>query len=119
MTTPRRIQRMRTKDWRMPPWAIYVGRPSRWRNPFRIERTGVIEMKAGDGAFKPLVTWTKPTLPEDRAQLVALFREWLALPGQDALRQAIRAELAGHDLACWCPIDQPCHADILLEIANA
>lgn len=30
-----------------------------------------------------------------------------------------RAELAGRDLACWCPLDQPCHADVLLEIANA
>lgn len=31
----------------------------------------------------------------------------------------IRAELAGHDLACWCPLDgQPCHADVLLELAN-
>lgn len=30
----------------------------------------------------------------------------------------IRAELRGHDLACWCPLDQPCHADVLLEIAN-
>lgn len=30
----------------------------------------------------------------------------------------IRAELAGRDLACWCPLDQPCHADVLLEIAN-
>ncbi|SII07108.1 Uncharacterised protein [Mycobacteroides abscessus subsp. abscessus] len=27
-------------------------------------------------------------------------------------------ELAGHDLACWCPLDQPCHADVLLELAN-
>lgn len=30
----------------------------------------------------------------------------------------IRNELAGFDLACWCPLDQPCHADVLLEIAN-
>lgn len=30
----------------------------------------------------------------------------------------VRAELAGHDLACWCPLDQPCHADVLLEVAN-
>jgi hypothetical protein len=30
----------------------------------------------------------------------------------------IRAELAGHDLMCWCPDWQPCHADVLLELAN-
>ena len=28
------------------------------------------------------------------------------------------AELRGKDLCCWCPLDQPCHADVLLEIAN-
>ena len=27
-------------------------------------------------------------------------------------------ELRGHDLACWCPLDGPCHADVLLELAN-
>jgi hypothetical protein len=32
---------------------------------------------------------------------------------------AVRRDLAGHDLACWCPLDQPCHADVLLELANA
>ena len=31
----------------------------------------------------------------------------------------VRHELAGHDLACWCPLDSPCHADVLLELANA
>jgi hypothetical protein len=37
-------------------------------------------------------------------------------------RQALVAsldELRGRDLACWCPLDEPCHADVLLEIANA
>jgi len=33
-------------------------------------------------------------------------------------RKAIRAELRGKNLACWCPIGEPCHADVLLEIAN-
>ncbi|HZL05925.1 MAG TPA: DUF4326 domain-containing protein, partial [Coriobacteriia bacterium] len=31
----------------------------------------------------------------------------------------VRAALAGRDLACWCPLTDPCHADVLLEIANA
>ena len=31
----------------------------------------------------------------------------------------IRRELSGRDLACWCPVDQPCHADVLLELANS
>jgi len=49
-----------------------------------------------------------------RAEAVALFRErWVPLQVE-----AIRSALAGKDLACWCPLDQPCHADVLLEIAN-
>ncbi|MBO0882015.1 MAG: DUF4326 domain-containing protein, partial [Mycobacterium sp.] len=36
----------------------------------------------------------------------------------DYPRDQIRAELRGHDLACWCPLEQPCHADVLLAIAN-
>jgi hypothetical protein len=33
--------------------------------------------------------------------------------------KGLRRDLAGYDLACWCPLDQPCHADVLLELANA
>jgi len=70
-----------------------VARPSRWGNPFRV---GV------DG---------------DRAACVAAYRRAL-LGGQLAFTVAdIRRELAGHDLACWCPLDEPCHADVLLEVA--
>jgi hypothetical protein len=32
---------------------------------------------------------------------------------------ALRRDLAGKDLACWCPLGQPCHADVLLELANS
>jgi hypothetical protein len=34
-------------------------------------------------------------------------------------RRDARRDLKGKNLACWCPLDQPCHADILLRIANA
>jgi hypothetical protein len=44
-----------------------------------------------------------------RRALVAVLKRY-----PDAL-----AELRGHDLACWCPLDRPCHADVLLELANA
>lgn len=40
------------------------------------------------------------------------------MPDHAAFRAAVRAELAGKDLMCWCPLDQPCHADVLLELAN-
>ena len=91
-----RIQRQRTAGWRMPANAVYVGRPTRWGNPF------AVTTKDRDG----------------RAAAVALYRAWLCEPGQQGLVAAIRAELRGHDLACWCPLDQPCHADALLEVAS-
>lgn len=97
---PKRIQRKRAKGWKMPEGAVYVGRPTKWGNPF------------------PLA----PTWLEPRHMAVDRYRFWLTgvirapygLPPQP---QEI-AQLRGKDLACWCPLDQPCHADILLELAN-
>ena len=89
---PARIQRRRAKGWRLPPGARYVGRPTRWGNPFPIS------------ASRP------------RAEAVARYREWVTT--QPDLLEAARAELAGRDLVCWCPLGEPCHADVLLELAN-
>jgi Domain of unknown function (DUF4326) len=104
-----RIQRRRTRGWRMPTGAVYVGRGSQWGNPWRVGST----------------TWTidpgglinrQPHPPLTDVQAVASFRNSvLADPERIAY---IRAELAGRDLACWCPLDQPCHADVLLEVAR-
>ncbi len=93
---PKRVQMHRRKGgWRKDhPDAVIVARPTKWGNPF-----------AGDG-------------PADRAHVTRLFREHLSRPEQATRRAEIRAELRGKDLACWCPLDQPCHADVLLEIAN-
>lgn len=88
--TARRIQHRRTPGWRVPPGAVYVGRPGRWGNPYT---TG------------------------DRAAAVDQYRQWLTT--QPDLVAAVRRELAGRDLACWCPLDKPCHADVLLTIASA
>lgn len=54
-----------------------------------------------------------------RGAAVDLFRDhlWRQLR-RDAVREML-AELRGHDLVCWCPLDQPCHADVLIELANA
>lgn len=105
MSEPKRIQRKRTRGWRMPEGAIYVGRPTKWGNPYRV----------GDG------------LCEAAADAVEYYRLWL-IEGTDYVSETpnpppdeddIRRELRGHDLACWCAPGQPCHADVLLEIANA
>ena len=107
MRMPVRIQRKRTRGWRMPAHTIYVGRSSLYGNPYRVARTRR-ELDAGD----PMVVAT----PEEA---VERFREWIAhtREGRHVMDAAQRL-LCGLDLACWCPPGQPCHADVLLEIAN-
>lgn len=114
---PKRIQLRRTRGWRKPEGAVVVSRPSRWGNPYR---------------WTDYNRWTSP-YPEDesfpipvaerRRFAVIDFRAAvlyeIARPPNYPPRETIRAELAGRDLACWCPLDQPCHADVLLEIANS
>lgn len=102
---PRRVQMTRSKPWRKDyPDAVIVARPSKWGNPFRVGDR-VITAKGG---YKKI---------RDRAQAVELFRRrferW-----RGSYSAEIIHELRGKDLACWCPLDQPCHADVLLEIAN-
>lgn len=92
--SPRRVQRTRRKGGGMPEGAVYVGRPTKWGNPYH-----------GDGPF-------------DHAHVASCYRSYVMRPEMAAFRAAVRAELCGKDLACWCSLDQPCHADVLLEIAN-
>lgn len=75
----------------VPDGAIYVGRPTKWGNPYRI----------GPHGDRDLVIYQYEKYIEDNPDL------WDA---------AVR-ELRGHDLVCWCA-PEPCHADILLKIAN-
>lgn len=89
---PVRIQRKRAKGWTMPPNAVYVGRPTKWGNPCPVETYG------------------------GRKEAVAGFRRYLR--ARMYFNSLEPTELRGKDLACWCPLDQPCHADVLLEIAN-
>lgn len=103
---PVRIQRKRTKGWKMPPNAVYVGRPTKWGNPFNV------------------------TAQQSRETALARYRFYLSrgisnsLHGFPPQPMEIR-QLRGKDLACWCPlVDKdgnrvPCHADVLLELANS
>lgn len=81
---------------------MFVGRPTKWGNRFKV----------GDDILVDGVP--KAKLTADMA--VYLFRLWLNRD-ENLLRQ-VRAELRGHDLACFCPLDQQCHAAVLLQIAN-
>lgn len=107
---PRRIQLSRTKGWRKPAGAVVVARPTKWGNPFAI---GVFRCSGhGDTYLEEAV--------KDRETAVRFFRDMLGYPIRPyPTTDEIRRELAGHDLCCWCPPGQPCHADVLLEIANA
>ena len=102
---PDRIQLRRSRGWRKPADAVVVARPTKWGNPF------VVGQRI-DGV-----------LVRDRAHSVARYRELMAESPQRCAEA--RAELAGRDLACWCPLLSPdgsrgpCHADVLLEIANS
>lgn len=108
MSAPKRIQRSRARGWRMPEDAVYVGRPTRWGNPFTVGITYAIP-----DDDQPLV-FHQVTV-EDRQHAYELYVTHADLEANEAL---IRAELAGHDLACWCPPKSNCHADVLLKIAN-
>lgn len=107
--TPKRIQLRRAKGWRKPEGAVVVARPTKWGNPFPVGHVASVEAYTNPMSQAKLVEI-------DAHLAVMLFRAWLAYwPGRVA---DVRLHLADRDLACWCPLDQPCHADVLLEIAN-
>ena len=87
----------------MPANTVKVDRSTRWLgNPFNV------------------------TEDRTQAEAVMAFRTWLTVEGchadmqdrKEKVLSAIRDYLPGKNLACWCPLDQPCHADVLLELAN-
>lgn len=94
MRAPKRVQRTRKRGGGIPAGAVYVGRPSKWGNPF-----------TGAG-------------PIDHDLMKQYFQAWIVRPENAAFREEVRSELAGKDLACWCPLDKACHADVLLVVAN-
>jgi hypothetical protein len=96
--SPQRLQRKRSKGWRKPAGAIYVGRPTRWGNRWQ----------AGDGVVdtpKQAVRAFEMACQRSRLDDPVWFEHWLK-------------PLRGHDLLCWCPPGTPCHGDVLLRLAN-
>lgn len=111
---PKRIQRRRVKGWKMPENTVYVGRGSKWGNPYRVMQDGGFMWVEPEGKALTCSTDRMENRIEKQTEAVELFRErWVPLH-----TEAIRTELAGKNLACWCPHDLPCHADVLLELAN-
>ena len=103
-----RIQLRRSKGWRLPAGAVNVARPGPWGNPFVVGRDGTryrcVELYRT--LLGGLICLTLgPTIEEQRRVLKHAG--------------AHLEDLRGKDLACWCRMDgKPCHADVLLELAN-
>ena len=97
---PHRVQLKRSKGWKMPENTLKIDRTTRWGNPFTPADRGSVAVAVANHT-----AWMKGALaaPDDRP------------PPTDA---EIRTALRGHHLACWCAPDGPCHADLLLKIAN-
>lgn len=88
------------RDPHTPADAVYVGRPTKWGNPF----------SHLDSKYASKVT--------SRDEAIRLYTRWIYEEQQDHIHTAAKLELKGKDLVCWCA-PRACHADILLEIANA
>jgi hypothetical protein len=101
---PQRLQLSRRAGYRKPAGAIVVSRPGRFGNPFTVEDFGSAE--AAVEAFERHLR-IRRELPTGRVDVVRY-------PSDDDIRR----DLAGRDLLCWCPPERPCHADVLLELAN-
>jgi hypothetical protein len=101
------IQLRRTQGWRLPPGALSCARPGPYGNRYVIGRK--IEHPESERI-----------LVRDRAHTVALFREWLdwQMAQLPIMRDELRHDLGGGDPAYWCALDQPCHVDAYLKVAN-
>ena len=119
---PERIQLSRAKGWRKPENTTVVARPSKFGNPITMSDVGAQYPSLDDRAIATLVVRDFEVLAKNGT---LHFPNWRRLGGERGpIRwnypplDEIRSELAGKNLACWCPLDQPCHADVLLAIAN-
>jgi hypothetical protein len=105
--TPTRITLSRAKGWRMPPNTVKVDRSTRWGNPFTV------------GSSVQATPDHPIAICFSAKEAVEAYRGFLDHPIGTKFRADVIAELRGKNLACWCKPGAPCHADVLLEIANA
>jgi len=96
---PRRIQRKRTKGWKMPPNTKYIGRPGKWGNPLEWATVKEFRRCLRDGAY---------ARRSYNYEIAWAFR---------VMRESIH-ELRGFNLCCYCKLSDPCHGEPLLELAN-
>ena len=118
-TLLRRIQLSRKRGWTMPPNTVKADRSTGFGNPYRVS---LAKSRDGKPLDKPWVVesnahaimWMFATKDEATAAAVRLFTETMT----DHMKDKVRLALKGKNIACWCSTGSPCHADVLLEIAN-
>jgi hypothetical protein len=138
MTGHMRIQRLRSKGWKMPENTIYVGRPSKFGNPFDLRKTeyswyaishgfkanrtgraaASVEMYEDWIAYGKAVEFESGLLIEDTNSSEKIASSPRIQTKTPPTHDEIITQLRGKNLACWCKLGQPCHADILLELSN-
>jgi hypothetical protein len=131
MTAPVRLRLSRAKGFDLQAHskaingleALNVARPTIWGNPFPVQKASAT--RGGEPIETWVVgTWDGPAMWVRDSHVDALqisvnaFRAWITHPGQASLLENARVALRGKNLACWCRPGDPCHADVLLEIAN-
>jgi hypothetical protein len=121
----RRVQLSRKKGWRMPPNTVSVARPTKFGNPVICTPHGC-KRKPCDccepfrccvDVYREYVTSGIEGRPSCTGSLNIALEAGAGYPRRTALVDALPS-LRGKNLACWCSLDKPCHADVLLELAN-
>lgn len=128
MPKPKRIQRKRSSGWRMPEGAVSVTRPGKWGNPFMVAQgphdgMWMVDCKSPAGTTAQAAwIWDHIgplafiTVSDALAFSLAMYRAWVILLVVHS--DVDLTDIRGKDLACWCKEGDPCHGDVLIEIAN-
>ena len=118
MNTPKRIQLSRKKGWRMPANTVIVDRRTKWGNPYFVKKKRSLYhvFKVTEHGAKKSIGLGAKTQREALAIALNKFRKIITY----TLRTSpdYLEPLRGKNLACWCKEEAPCHADILIELAN-
>lgn len=110
-----RVQRRRVKGYRLPEGTIYVGRPTKWGNPYVVKRleSRRYAVFSPEGEQLGAAKFDKWNAAEQAVLRYRIMMEKIIKDDPSALD-----ELKGRPLACWCGIGEPCHRDVLIEMAN-
>lgn len=124
---PARIHRKRTKGWKMPDNTVYVGRPTLWGNPFEHDGSEVSKRRCASHYRDLMTGGVSHFIERNHRTRDYTLGDVIFAQKLEAIRGQILAHihlLGGQNLACWCPLHDefgdrfPCHADVLLELAN-